>query len=144
VKILRQSSIGETRAIDGYRLSTPLAPAQAGVLAQIHPELEESSLMSDTSWPATFRWITLPLLWSGIIAGWILLFVSFLRELSASVLLYTPKQVVLSVALFDLSASGDIGYLSALSVLMIAIAVGALGALRWLGAGGPGVERGST
>ena len=114
----------------------------SSTLAQIHPELEESSLMSGASWPATFRRITLPLLRSGILAGWILLFVSFLRELSASVLLYTPKQVVLSVALFDLWASGDIGYLSALSVLMIVIAVAALGALRWLGAGGPGVERG--
>ena len=68
---------------------------------------------------------------------------SFLRELSASVLLYTPKQVVLSVALFDLWASGDIGYLAALSVLMIAVAVAALAVLRWLGAAGPGMQRGS-
>lgn len=113
----------------------------SSTLAQIHPELEESSLMSGASWPATFRRITLPLLRSGIMAGWILLFVSFLRELSASVLLYTPKQVVLSVALFDLWASGDIGYLAALSVLMIAVAVAALAALRWLGAGGPGLGR---
>jgi len=112
-------------------------------LAQIHPELEESSLMSGASWPATFRFITIPLLRSGVLAGWILLFVSFLRELSASVLLYTPKQVVLSVALFDLWASGDIGYLAALSVLMIAVAVAALAALRWLGAAGPGMQRGS-
>ena len=112
-------------------------------LAQIHPELEESSLMSGASWLATFRFITIPLLRSGILAGWILLFVSFLRELSASVLLYTPKQVVLSVALFDLWASGDIGYLAALSVLMIAVAVAALAALRWLGAAGPGMQRGS-
>lgn len=116
----------------------------SSTLAQIHPELEESSLMSGASWPATFRRITIPLLQSGIIAGWILLFVSFLRELSASVLLYTPKQVVLSVALFDLWASGDIGYLSALSVLMIVVAVAALALLRWLGAAGPGLERGST
>ena len=116
----------------------------SSALAQIHPELEESSLMSGASWPATFRHITLPLLRSGIIAGWILLFVSFLRELSASVLLYTPKQVVLSVALFDLWASGDIGYLSALSVLMIVIAVVALALLRWLGAGGPALDRGSV
>lgn len=115
----------------------------SSTLAQIHPELEESSLMSGASWPATFRLITLPLLRSGIVAGWILLFVSFLRELSASVLLYTPKQVVLSVALFDLWASGDIGYLAALSVLMIVIAVAALGVLRWLGAAGPGVDRGT-
>lgn len=116
----------------------------SSALAQIHPELEESSLMSGASWPATFRRITLPLLRSGILAGWILLFVSFLRELSASVLLYTPKQVVLSVALFDLWASGDIGYLAALSMLMIAVAVAALGALRWLGAGRPGLDRGSA
>lgn len=115
----------------------------SSTLAQIHPELEESSLMSGASWPATFRFITLPLLRSGILAGWILLFVSFLRELSASVLLYTPKQVVLSVALFDLWASGEIGYLAALSVLLIVIAVAALAALRRLGAGGPGLERGS-
>jgi iron(III) transport system permease protein len=113
-------------------------------LAQIHPELEESSLMSGASWLATFRCITIPLLRSGILAGWILLFVSFLRELSASVLLYTPKQVVLSVALFDLWASGDIGYLAALSVLMIVVAVAALGALRWLGADGPRLERESA
>ncbi len=115
----------------------------SSTLAQIHPELEESSLMSGASWPATFRFITLPLLRSGIVAGWILLFVSFLRELSASVLLYTPKQVVLSVALFDLWASGDIGYLAALSVLMIVIAVAALGPFRWLGATGPGLDRGT-
>jgi iron(III) transport system permease protein len=113
-------------------------------LAQIHPELEESSLMSGASWPATFRRITLPLLRSGIMAGWILLFVSFLRELSASVLLYTPKQVVLSVALFDLWASGDIGYLSALSMLMIVIAVVALALLRWLGAGRPALDKGGV
>ncbi|HSB72378.1 MAG TPA: iron ABC transporter permease [Candidatus Methylomirabilis sp.] len=116
----------------------------SATLAQIHPELEESSLMSGASWPATFRNITLPLLRSGILAGWILLFVSFLRELSASLLLYTPKQVVLSVALFDLWASGDIGYLSALSVLMIVIAVVALALLRWLGAGGPALDRGGV
>ena len=73
--------------------------------------------------------------WTGLPRWW------KLRELSASVLLYTPKQVVLSVALFDLWASGDIGYLAALSVLMIVVAVAALGALRWLGAGGPGMER---
>ncbi len=116
----------------------------SSTLAQIHPELEESSLMSGASWPATFRNITLPLLRLGVLAGWILLFVSFLRELSASVLLYTPKQVVLSVALFDLWASGDIGYLASLSVLMIVIAVAALGALRSVGAGGPGLDGGTV
>lgn len=116
----------------------------SSTLAQIHPELEESSLMAGASWPATFWRITVPLLRSGILAGWILLFVSFLRELSASVLLYTPRQVVLSVALFDLWASGDIGYLAALSVLMIVVAVAALATLRILGAGGPGLHRGTA
>ncbi|HEX7127483.1 MAG TPA: iron ABC transporter permease [Thermodesulfobacteriota bacterium] len=116
----------------------------SSALAQIHRELEEASLMSGASWFATFRRITVPLLRAGMLAGWILLFVSFLRELSASVLLYTPRQVVLSVALFDLWASGDIGYLAALSMLMIAIGVAALGLLRWIGAGGPGFKGGGA
>lgn len=112
----------------------------SSALAQVHRELEEASLVSGASWPSTFRRITLPLLRSGIVAGWILLFVSFLRELSASVLLYTPRQVVLSVALFDLWASGDIGYLAALSVLLIAVGVAALALLRGLGASGAGLR----
>ena len=93
----------------------------SATLVQIHPELEESSLASGANWFTTFRRVTLPLLRPGLVAGWILLFVSFMRELSASVLLYSPGNEVLSVAIYDLWGQGDFRPLSALAVIQIVI-----------------------
>ena len=64
--------------------------ATSATLVQIHQELEESSLSCGANSFQTFRRITLPLLKPGIIAGSILLFIAFSRELSASILLYSP------------------------------------------------------
>lgn len=102
----------------------------SSTLIQIHPELEESSLMSRANWFQTFRRITIPLLKPGIVAGWILLFISFFRELSASILLYTPGNEVISVAMYDMWESGEFRYLSAVSIIVIIIAVAALYLVR--------------
>jgi iron(III) transport system permease protein len=95
-------------------------------LHQIHPELEESSLSSGATWLQTFRRVTLPLVRGGVFAGWALLFVAFTRELSASVLLYSPGNEVLSVVIFDMYGEGNFRALSALTVLQIAISVAVL------------------
>ena len=98
---------------------------------QIHPELEESSLISGANWFQTFRRVTLPLLKPGIVAGWILLFVSFTRELSSSVLLYSPGNEVISVAIYDMWQQGDFRPLSALAFIQIAIALVMLALVKW-------------
>ncbi len=98
----------------------------SATLAQIHPELEESSQASGANWATTFRKVTLPLLRPGIFAGWSLLFVAFTRELSASILLFSPNQEVLSVVIFDMYGEGRFRTLSALTTLQILISVGAL------------------
>ena len=95
----------------------------SATLVQVHPELEESSLSSGANWFQTFWHVTLPLLKPGIVSGWILLFVSFTRELSASVLLYSPGHEVISVAIYDLWAQGDFRPLSALAVIQIVISL---------------------
>ena len=89
----------------------------SATLAQIHPELEESSQSSGANWFKTFWYVTLPLLRPGIFAGWALLFVAFTRELSASILLFSPSQEVLSVVIFDMYGEGNFRTLSALTVL---------------------------
>lgn len=104
----------------------------SATLLQIHPELEESSLISGASWFQTFRRVTLPLLKPGLVAGWILLFVSFTRELSASVLLYSPGREVLSVAIYDMWEQGDFQPLSALAFIQIAIALAMLALVKWV------------
>lgn len=104
----------------------------SATLVQIHPELEESSLISGANWFQTFYRVTLPLLKPGLVAGWILLFVSFTRELSASVLLYSPGKEVLSVAIYDMWEQGDFQPLSALAFIQIAIAMVMLALVKWV------------
>jgi iron(III) transport system permease protein len=97
--------------------------ATSATLVQIHPELEESSRSCGANWLQTFKDVTLPLLKSGMLAGWFLLFVSFTRELSASILLYSPRLEVLSVAIYDMYYDGNFRELSALAFMQIALAL---------------------
>ena len=104
----------------------------SATLVQIHPELEESSLSCGANWFQTFKNVTLPLLKPGIIAGWILLFVAFTRELSASILLYSPGKEVLSVAIYDLYQNGQFREISALAFLQIIVSLVMLGFAKWI------------
>jgi iron(III) transport system permease protein len=106
--------------------------ATSATLVQIHHELEESSLSCGAGWFQTFRRITLPLLKPGIIAGWILLFIAFSRELSASILLYSPGTEVLSVVLYDLQQNGQFREISALAFIQIAASIVLVLLAKWL------------
>ena len=61
----------------------------------------------------------LPLLKPGLIAGWLYVLIVSLRELSGSILLYSPDSQVLSVVLWELWQNGQYVQLSALGVMMI-------------------------
>src|SRR5258705_10554595 len=89
-------------------------------MLQIHKELEESAAMSGASWATTFRRVILPLLKPGLIAGWIYIVIVSIRELSSSVLLYSPGTEVLSVVLWEQWQNGQYVQLSALGVMMMA------------------------
>mgnify|MGYP000426214469 CR=1 FL=1 len=65
--------------------------------------------------------ITAPLLRSAVVATWCFVFVAVIRELSAAVILFTSETKVLSVLIFDLKESGDVGAIAVLSLAMIAI-----------------------
>jgi iron(III) transport system permease protein len=103
----------------------------SATLVQIHPELEEASLSSGANWFQTFCKVTLPLLKPGIFAGWILLFIAFSRELSASILLYSPGREVLSVAIYDLMLAGQYRALSALAMMQMVLTLGVLVLAKW-------------
>ena len=89
-------------------------------LLQLHKELEESAALSGAGWLTTFRRVILPLLKPGLIAGWIYVVIVSIRELSSSVLLYSPDSQVLSVVLWELWQNGQYVQLSALGVMMMA------------------------
>lgn len=86
---------------------------------QISSELEESAHVSGASWWQTFRRVLLPLLSPGLVAGWIYILVVSFRELSSSILLYSPGNEVLSILIFEQYENGQFTVLSALGVVMV-------------------------
>jgi iron(III) transport system permease protein len=93
--------------------------AVGGGLRQLHPELEEAARVSGAGWVRALRSVVLPLLWPTLAGTWTLVFVLALQEVSASILLYTSRTTVLSVAVFDLWEAGNVSGLAALSVLQL-------------------------
>jgi len=100
----------------------------SSIMLAISEELDQSSRMAGATWMTTLRRITIPLLKPGIFAGWVLLFIIFLRELSISIILYTTGTETLSVGVYYLSNFENEPLTSALSmaqtvVLLICIYV---------------------
>jgi iron(III) transport system permease protein len=90
-------------------------------MLQIHKELEESAAMSGASWGTTFWRVILPLLKPGLIAGWIYIVIVSTRELSSSILLYSPGTEVVSIVIWELWENGQYVELSALGVMFILV-----------------------
>jgi iron(III) transport system permease protein len=88
-------------------------------MLQIHKELEESAAMSGASWSTAFRRILLPLMKPGLVAGWIYIVIVSTRELSTSILIYSPGTEVVSVVIWELWENGQYVELSALGVMFI-------------------------
>ena len=102
-------------------------------MLQIHQELEESAAMCGASWTTTFRRIVLPLLKPGLVAGWIYVMIVSIRELSTSILLYSPDTRVVSIIIWELWQNGQYVELSALGVLFILLLFVLVLIARWVG-----------
>jgi iron(III) transport system permease protein len=85
----------------------------------LSPELEEAGRILGASRLRTLRDVTAPLLGPSLIATWCFIFVAVIRELSAAVILFTSETKVLSVLIFDLKESGDLGAIAVLGLTML-------------------------
>jgi iron(III) transport system permease protein len=103
-------------------LGTPLAVrTMAGAFAQLARDLEECSRVHGAAWWTTFRRILLALAWPSFAVGWILIFFIILRELSASILLYSVGNEVLSVVVMRMWTEGKAGQVSVIALVMLAL-----------------------
>ena len=91
----------------------------AGLLG-IHKELEESATASGASWGQVVRNIIAPLMMPALFAAWIYIFLVTVRELSVSLLLYSPGSEVISVVMWELWQNGAVGTLSAYALTISA------------------------
>jgi len=87
----------------------------------IHPELEDASRILGASRMRSLWEITAPLLRTGVIATWCFIFVGVMRELSAAIILFTSETKVISVLIYDLNESGDLGAISVIGLAMLVI-----------------------
>jgi iron(III) transport system permease protein len=87
----------------------------------IHPELEEASRVLGASRLNTLRLITAPLLRGSVIATWCFVFIGTIRELSATILLTTADTKLVSVIIYDLNESGDLGAISVLGIMLLVV-----------------------
>ena len=97
-------------------------------LRQVDPSLEESAQILGATWTTTMREVTLPLIRPGLFAGWLLVFVPVIQELSASILLFSSSSITLAVAVYNLYETGYIEPVAALAMINMAI----IGAAIWL------------
>jgi iron(III) transport system permease protein len=111
----------------------PIGFSQAeSTFKSIHPELEDASRIIGANRLVSLKDITAPLARSGLIAAWCFIFIGVIRELSASILLFSPNSKVVSVVIFDLKEEGQIGAISVLGILLLLVSFVIILGVRWL------------
>jgi iron(III) transport system permease protein len=102
----------------------------AASLKAVHPELEDASRIFGATRLRALVDITAPLVRNGILATWFFIFIGSIRELSATILLFTARTKTMSVTMFDLRESNDWGPIAVLSLAMLAITLAMVAALH--------------
>jgi iron(III) transport system permease protein len=87
----------------------------------VHTELEDASRILGATRLRALRDVTAPLLRTNVLATWCFIFVSTIRELSAAIMLFTSETKVVSVLIFDLKESGDLGAIAVLGLSMLVL-----------------------
>jgi iron(III) transport system permease protein len=101
-------------------------------LQQIAPDLEAAARVAGAGWLRALFDITLPLLRAATWTTWILVFSLCMHELPMSALLTQSGNAVISTTVVQYIADGAIVVAAAMSVLIVAIGILALGLAKWL------------
>ena len=105
-------------------LGTPVSVRVMSVAyEQLSYDLEECSRVHGASWWQTLWRILVALAWPSFAVGWVLTFFGIMRELSASILLYSVGSEVLSVVLLKLWANGQAEQVSVIGLMMMLLVI---------------------
>ena len=117
------------RAIDRYGYGMASVRFICGT-HQVHRELEEAAQMSGARWLATQLRILIPLLTPALGSAFLVAFIIALREFTIPFILYSSENLVLPVLVWQLFQNGEPARSAALGVLMIAVVLPGILALR--------------
>jgi iron(III) transport system permease protein len=94
-----------------------------GSFRQISPDFERAAAVCGAGRLAGFRDILFPLVRPGILAGWMLMFISMIRELSSSIFLFVPGTETTAVTMLEMWQEARFSGVAVLSLTLIAISV---------------------
>jgi len=94
-----------------------------GSFRQLSPDFERAAAVCGASRLTGFRDILLPLLRPGMLAGWMLMFVSMIRELSSSIFLFVPGTETTAVTMLELWQEARFSEVAVLALTLIALSV---------------------
>jgi iron(III) transport system permease protein len=90
-------------------------------MMQVGGELEEAAVVSGAGWLTRFRRVIIPLTTSGLVSGFLLTFITAMRELSLIVILVTPATRTLPTLNFRYAEQGYNQPGDALAIFLVAI-----------------------
>ncbi len=93
-------------------------------LSQVHASLEEAARISGASALEAFHDVAVPMLRSSLVAGWSLVFIPAMAELTLSILLFSVGNETLGVVIFGLHEEGKIALSAAVAFLITIFLVG--------------------
>jgi iron(III) transport system permease protein len=100
--------------------------SRAGItsLLQIGKEVEEAAIIFGVPWWKRMTKILIPIQKPGFLSGFLLPFISSMRELSLYILLVTPSTQVLTTMLFQYNQKGWDQYANAIVLLIVLVVLG--------------------
>jgi iron(III) transport system permease protein len=103
------------------RLPYTVRGAYASLLL-VHRSMEEAAASVGATGPRTFRDVTLPLIWRGVLVGSLFSFMTSLQEASAVLFLSLGGWETITVGIFSFYIAGSANEAAALGVILIAVA----------------------
>lgn len=98
--------------------------ATVTAMEQIHQSLEDAGRVFGASWLRVVGRVVFPLMLPGMLSGATIILYYSIRELDASLLLYTPDTQVMSVLMWTLHGEGDFTHLFAVSMINLVLVFG--------------------
>lgn len=108
---------------------SPGAIAASAAVDQVGKDLREASRISGAGEGRTVARIIVPLALPGFVAGWTLVFVQMMGDLSASAILAGLKTPVIGFAMLEIWEAGTFGTLAAFSAILCLINLAVVGAM---------------
>ena len=110
----------------------PGSIAASAAATQVGADLREASYVAGAGEGRTVRRVVLPLMLPGLAAGWAMVFVHMMGDLSASALLAGLKNPVIGFAILEIWEMGSFGLLAAFSTVMCLVITSVVLLMLWL------------